>query len=81
MRVYTNWKRIVLRIELLFLVMLIDNLWLDIVFMAYVILALLYWAHNNPSSTEIRGYLNTRLLDITSRSNLPIVIHRNEHEG
>lgn len=37
MRVYSNWKLIVLQIGLLFLVMWIDNIWLDVIFMIYII--------------------------------------------
>jgi len=76
MRIHTNWKLIALQIGMLFLVMWIDNLWLDIAFMVYIIWDLLRWAHINPSPTEVRGYLDTRLLDSSSRDNLPIVHHR-----
>lgn len=59
MRISFNWKLVLLQITALLLVILIDNVWLDLLFLLYIVWDLLRWARHMPSVVEIRGYLDT----------------------
>ena len=59
MNISFNWKLVLLQIVALLLVISIDNVWLDLLFLLYVVWDLLRWARRMPSELEIRGYLDT----------------------
>lgn len=58
-----GWKLLLLEIVLFIFVLWADHLVLYVLFMTYVILDLIHWAHNNPSYSQICGFIDTHVLD------------------
>jgi hypothetical protein len=56
-----NWKKVLLQASLLLLVVLIDNIWVDLLFMTYILWDLAHWAHDRHFGTGWTNYLDTRV--------------------